>query len=91
MGYEGNSLIDGDDGSHPNSPGYTELPDCPECEGRGQTLYSCCGDDITDNIDVTDICPTCYEHCGDELETCSKCDGDGTISREEHKEYHSLD
>lgn len=49
--------------------------DCEYCEGRGYTIYSCCGDDITANIGETDICPQCYEHCGDEKEPCEECQG----------------
>ena len=52
---------------------------CPNCAGTGidPILYSCCGDDITDN-DIL-ICPSCKEHCGDEHEQCEECGGDGTI------------
>lgn len=87
----GNHMIDGDDGSHSQSPSHDSLPDCPTCDGRGWYVTSCCGIDISDNIEETDICPSCYEHCGDERETCERCDGEGTISREEHREYYTLD
>lgn len=57
---------------------------CDWCDGRGYTVYSCCGDDITDN-DI-DLCPTCYEHCGDEREDCENCAGTGKIERPETPE-----
>lgn len=84
----GNHMIDGDDGSHSSSPSCKELPQCPSCNGNGQTLDSCCGIDIYDNIGESDICPQCYEHCGDEPETCTRCDGKGVITVEEHREYY---
>jgi hypothetical protein len=55
------------------------VKECSECDGRGWTILSCCGDDITFNIEETDICPTCYEHCGDDKETCEACDGEGYL------------
>ena len=48
---------------------------CDECDGRGWFIFSCCGDDITGN-DI-DLCPSCYEHCGDDEEDCEECDGTG--------------
>ena len=50
---------------------------CYECDGRGWYVYSCCGEDITANINETDICPSCGEHCGDEPEDCEECNGTG--------------
>jgi hypothetical protein len=44
---------------------------CDVCEDRGYTVWSCCGDDITEN-DI-DLCPSCGEHCGDEKEDCEEC------------------
>jgi len=50
---------------------------CDDCSGRGWCIYSCCGDDITGND--CDLCPSCYEHCGDEEEECEECQGTGAI------------
>ena len=50
---------------------------CDACDGRGWCIYSCCGDDITGND--CDLCPSCYEHCGDEEEKCEECQGTGII------------
>ena len=50
---------------------------CYECDGRGWGVFSCCGIDITADINETDICPSCGEHCGDEREDCEECDGTG--------------
>ena len=50
---------------------------CSECDGKGWAVYSCCGDNITANIDECDLCPSCYEHCGDEREDCEECQGSG--------------
>ncbi len=64
------------------SPHYNE-PEwkvCESCDGKGYNIWSCCGDDITNN-DI-DLCPTCYEHCGDEKEECTECNGEGTINIE---------
>lgn len=84
-------MIDGDDGSHSSSPASNELPECPQCEGRGWFVESCCGDDISDNIEETDICPNCYEHCGDDRVDCDSCCGEGVITEDEHKEHYSND
>jgi hypothetical protein len=56
--------------------------ECPDCEGRGYTIWSCCGDDITNNINEIDLCPTCLEHCGDEQEQCETCVGTGIYKAE---------
>jgi hypothetical protein len=51
---------------------------CENCDGTGKepTVYSCCGDDITDN-DI-DLCPTCQEYCSLEPEDeCVECEGKG--------------
>ncbi len=52
--------------------------DCEHCEGTGKVFTSCCGDDIRGN-DI-DLCPTCYEHCGDEGEDCEDCKGTGKLN-----------
>lgn len=36
-----------------------------ECDGKGNLAFSCCGDNITNNLPENDLCPTCREHCGD--------------------------
>ena len=56
---------------------------CPACNGTGKedTVYSCCGNDITGN-DI-DLCPTCKEHCGMEAEDCEECGGTGELNDEE--------
>lgn len=55
-----------------------EKIECQLCEGTGGSFYSCCGDDISDN-DI-DLCPTCYEHCGEgDLEECEHCNGLGHV------------
>ena len=46
------------------------VKECTECNGTGRVVISCCGDNITNNIEETDLCPTCLEHCGDETEEC---------------------
>ena len=50
---------------------------CSECDGRGWGIFSCCGDDITGDINERDNCPSCGEHCGDEREDCEECDATG--------------
>ncbi len=85
----GNFMIDGDDGSNPASPKFEDLPECPECNGVGTLYISCCGNDMSDIINETDICPTCFEHCGTEGESCYMCDGTGEISWDDHKDYYS--
>jgi len=57
----------------------TKTEDCQECNGTGTIHMSCCGDNITNNIEETDLCPTCYEHCGDEGEECEECNGTGEV------------
>lgn len=51
---------------------------CDECDGKGEVIISCCGDDITHEVETTgnDLCPTCKEHCGDEYEPC-ECQENG--------------
>lgn len=46
---------------------------CYVCDDRGWVIWSCCGDDITANINETDLCPSCGEHCGEEKEPCEEC------------------
>lgn len=53
------------------------MTDCKECYGTGRLYFSCCGDDMSDSINETDLCPTCLEHCGDEGEECDACFGLG--------------
>jgi len=48
---------------------------CPECEGSGQQLTSCCGDFMEIG---GDLCPTCHEHCLGDEEPCEVCEGTGT-------------
>ena len=65
----------------PRNPVYTvERIPCPECDGEGKILMSCCGDNIrgTINEDIL-ICPTCHEHLGDDKEECTWCDGTGYV------------
>lgn len=50
---------------------------CLTCDGDGYIIYSCCGDDIKSDINETDICPSCGEHCGCEKEDCEECEGTG--------------
>lgn len=50
---------------------------CPECDGEGYMIYSCCGDDMM-GADL-DICPTCQEHTSMDEEICEECNGEGTI------------
>ena len=45
---------------------------CKECNGTGEIIWSCCGDNLNGS-DIL-ICPTCGEHCGDESEECEFCD-----------------
>jgi len=60
---------------------------CPECDGVGKSVYSCCGDVITNND--MDFCPTCMEHCGDTspngeaAEDCGYCEGKGQVPIDE--------
>lgn len=60
----------------------TEMITCPECDGNGTVLISCCGDLIsgTEYEDYL-ICPTCKEHIGDDEEPCEYCDGKGEIPK----------
>lgn len=53
------------------------MSECNECNGTGQLYISCCGDDMRFNINETDLCPTCLEHCGEEGEECDVCSGTG--------------
>lgn len=50
---------------------------CDICEGDGFVMISCCGDDLKPNMDETDRCPTCGEHCGQPNEVCDECYGTG--------------
>ena len=90
MGFTGNHMIDEDDGSHSSSPLHDDEHSCPDCEGTGYVIMSCCGNDITYEVESNgnDICPTCKEHCGDESEDCERCGGTGEISDDEHYDLH---
>ncbi len=55
---------------------------CPECDGSGTVLYSCCGDKMTGNAKDYLICPSCKEHLGEDEEPCEYCDGTGKIIKE---------
>ena len=63
---------------------------CPACNGTGkeESVYSCCGDDITGN-DI-DLCPTCLEHCGMEAEDCEQCGGTGELEEGDFKGIDTL-
>ena len=54
---------------------------CPDCDGDGFLIYSCCGDDMKLLLPESDICPTCREHTGgmDDKEQCEMCQGTGSI------------
>ena len=45
---------------------------CDECDGELKVIMSCCGHNITHQVKTTgnDLCPGCFEHCGDEYEPC---------------------
>ena len=43
---------------------------CKTCDGTGEVRISCCGDEIDDDVM---LCPTCFEHLGDEKEPCPDC------------------
>lgn len=47
-------------------------PECSVCDDRGYVIISCCGHDITHEVETrgNDLCPECLEHCGDEKEAC---------------------
>lgn len=51
--------------------------ECDACDGSGEELISCCGDDMSGIINETDLCPTCHEHTGNEMSDCSECQGTG--------------
>lgn len=47
------------------------MEECPECNGKGVAVYSCCtGDVIVGDIEM---CPKCHEWLGEE--ECILCDG----------------
>lgn len=58
---------------------FKEIDNCPECDGDGYNVTSCCGDDIKGND--SDLCPSCYEHQGMETEPCENCNGTGEITK----------
>jgi hypothetical protein len=88
MEWEGNHIVDGDDGSHSSSPLHNPGFECCYCNGTGKTHTSCCGDDISSTIDESDLCPTCLEHCDTEGDTCESCDGTGYMSEDKHYDLH---
>ena len=52
--------------------------ECPTCIGKGEAMFSCCtGEAIFDD---SDLCPTCYEHMGEE--ECIDCHGTGKVTQE---------
>lgn len=54
---------------------------CKDCDGEGYWLYSCCGIDMKDFINVSDLCPQCLEHQGEPEKTvCCTCNGTGLSS-----------
>jgi hypothetical protein len=55
-----------------------KLEYCDYCDGYGGAYFSCCGDKMPD-MEESDICPTCHEHCGDEMEECFNCGGTGVV------------
>lgn len=44
---------------------------CPECEGTGKALETCCGDPVTGEVEDYRVCPTCGEHIDTECENCN--------------------
>jgi len=44
---------------------------CPDCDGKGECIVSCCTGEIIKGD--YDLCPECFEHCG--LDTCELCNG----------------
>lgn len=59
----------------------TESIECYICEGEGKVNMSCCGYNLHGKD--SDLCPKCKEHCGDESETCEKCNGSGSFEMKE--------
>ena len=51
---------------------HAQEPECEYCEDRGYNIWSCCGIDITHEVETVnnDLCPKCKEHCGDEKVAC---------------------
>ena len=49
---------------------------CESCNSSGEVMYSCCTGDIIE--DDMAICPTCYEHLGDE--ECYDCRGTVSVT-----------
>lgn len=47
---------------------------CDICDDTGYIIYSCCGNDITDTIKESDLCPTCLEHCGEGDKVVCTCE-----------------
>jgi len=54
---------------------------CEVCHGEGQFIWSCCGYNITFQVEAYNDtrCPNCAENCGTEKEPCEACDGTGQI------------
>ena len=47
--------------------------ECETCNGKGVAMFSCCTGEVV-HSDI-DLCPTCYEHLGEE--DCEDCCGTG--------------
>lgn len=48
---------------------------CPECDGTGEMMYSCCTDEPVDSDYA--LCPVCREHLGES--DCNTCEGKGKV------------
>lgn len=51
------------------------MKECEECKGKGYGVWSCCTGELVAN-DIM-LCPTCYEHLGEE--DCWECKGTGYV------------
>lgn len=58
--------------------------ECPDCRGSGECVISCCTGDVID--DDWQLCPKCYEHCGED--TCETCGGTGMVDEDEEGSEH---
>jgi hypothetical protein len=52
---------------------HAAMPECDICDDKGYIIYSCCGNDITDQLPDNDLCPECKEHCGDGDKEICEC------------------
>jgi hypothetical protein len=57
----------------PPCVGHAKERECDVCDDVGYVIYSCCGNDITDNLPENDLCPTCLEHCGEGDKVACEC------------------